>query len=187
MIPASPPDSAQTDSGHARAFANPRKGAFLAAFRVCGTVAKASRATSIDRDTHYCWLSDDPDYKAEFERAKTVAAEILEEEAVRRAYEGVPEPVFHAGVQCGQIQRYSDRLMIFLLEGYKSGTFRRNVSHELSGPNGGPIEHKGTLDLTKLTDAQILQLEQLAAVAAGEPETATVGQEAAHVEGDAAH
>ena len=40
----------------------------------------------------------------------------LEDEAIRRAREGVVEPVFQAGLHCGNVRKYSDLLLIFLLK-----------------------------------------------------------------------
>ena len=43
--------------------------------------------------------------------------DLLEEEARRRAVDGVNKrPIYHRGVQVGEIAQYSDKLLIFLLE-----------------------------------------------------------------------
>jgi hypothetical protein len=48
----------------------------------------------------------------------------LEDEAVRRAYHGVEEPVFYKGVQCGSVTSYSDTLLMFLLKARKPAVYR---------------------------------------------------------------
>jgi hypothetical protein len=48
-------------------------------------------AANISRRTHYRWLKTDHAYKGAFERAKVEAARGLEDEARRRAFEGVLE------------------------------------------------------------------------------------------------
>lgn len=39
--------------------------------------------------------------------------------------------------------------------------WKDKTEQEISGPNGGPIETKTTYDLSKLTDAELAQLEKL--------------------------
>jgi hypothetical protein len=79
-----------------------------------------------------------------------MAIDTLEAEAARRAFEGVPEPVFHAGKRVldiavdekGQIKRnadgkpiavpaairrYSDTLLMFLLNGNRSNKYRQRT------------------------------------------------------------
>lgn len=74
-----------------------RQGAFLAAFAECGNLTRAAKSAKIERDMHYRWLKDDPDYPALFDEARVKAADLLEEEARRRAVEGVFEPTTHKG------------------------------------------------------------------------------------------
>ena len=78
----------------------------------------------IDRGTHYDWLQKDPEYRAQFERAQEVAIQALEDEAVRRAYEGVERPVYQGGEKVGVIREYSDTLLIFLLKGARPQKYR---------------------------------------------------------------
>ena len=78
---------------------------------------------------------------------KRIGAEALEDEATRRAAEGVDEPVFHQGAQVGTIRKYSDTLAIFLLKGAMPEKYRDNAKLELSG----------RVDLGKLTDDELDQ------------------------------
>jgi len=78
----------------------------------------------IDRGTHYDWLKADPGYKAAFEAVQDQEAQALEDEAVRRAYEGVERPVYQMGRQVGTIREYSDALLIFLLKGLRPAKYR---------------------------------------------------------------
>jgi hypothetical protein len=48
----------------------------------------------------------------------------LEDEAVRRAYEGVERPVFQGGKQVGVVREYSDTLLIFLLKALRPEKYR---------------------------------------------------------------
>lgn len=79
---------------------NPKKKAFLAAFKVSANLTKAADAVRVDRGMHYRWLKEDPEYAAQFEAAKEEAAQSLEDEAVRRAHEGVLSPIVYHGRVC---------------------------------------------------------------------------------------
>jgi hypothetical protein len=54
----------------------------------------------------------------------------LEDEAVRRAYHGVEEPVFYKGVQCGTVTKYSDKLLIMLLKARNPAKYREGSGAE---------------------------------------------------------
>lgn len=55
----------------------------------------------------------------------------LEDEAHRRAFEGVDKPVFYQGDECGTIREYSDTLAIFLLKAHNPEKYRENSKVEL--------------------------------------------------------
>src|SRR6516225_2249263 len=91
--------------------------AFLAAYRTCASVTKAAEAAKIERANHYQWLRSDFDYAAAFEACKEQATQVLEDEAVRRAHDGVDEPVFYQGTFCGRFQNFSATFFFFFLKG----------------------------------------------------------------------
>ena len=83
----------------------------LAAFVEYGTISAACKAAGIGRSTWYGIKKDDPQFAADAEHAKHEVADGLEQEAIRRAYDG------------------SDVLLIFLLKGHKPEKFKeRNYS-----------------------------------------------------------
>jgi len=75
----------------------------------------------------YLWKSQDAEFAAEWDRFLVMGAEILEDEAIRRAREGYDEPVFYQGQMTGTIRKYSDTLLIFLLKGAMPAKYRENV------------------------------------------------------------
>jgi hypothetical protein len=107
----------------------------------------------IDRGTHYDWLQD-PEYKAQFEAAQLQAADMLEEEAIRRAYHGIEKPVTIAGKR-EVIHEHSDTLLIFLLKGARPQKYRDNVRQEISGPGGAAVIHRVILERVDLPMAQL--------------------------------
>lgn len=62
-----------------------KKPAFLAAFRVCGSIAGAAQAVGLDRGEHYDWLRLDAGYPAQFEAARIAAQAALHVTALRDA------------------------------------------------------------------------------------------------------
>lgn len=118
--------------------------AFLEAYMEHVTITKACDIIGYSRKVIYEWFSYDTQFKQAFDEAKKIAIERLEDEAHRRAFEGIENPVYQKGEFVGFIREYSDSLIQFLLKGHKPkiyGTDRQ----ELSGPGGGPIQ---TQDVT---------------------------------------
>ena len=107
-----------------------RQQAFLAAYMELGTVAAAMKAVGIGPLTHHQWLQAQPEYAEAFALAREAAADLLEAEAVRRALEGVEQPVFYQGKPCGAVRRYSDTLMMFLLKAMRPERFRDRAARQ---------------------------------------------------------
>lgn len=87
--------------------------------------------------------------------------------AVRGDEYGVQVALIAAAVAAGKMKPEAGRVA---MDGFKWTAARMaakgwgdKVSHELSGPGGGPIQH----DLSKLTDQQLEKLEELLAIAGG--------------------
>lgn len=116
--------------------AYPRKRAFLAAFQETGNVRQASRGARVGRSTHYRWLSDDPAYREAVQIAKEVAADRLEDEAMRRAVDGVVKPVgWYKGKPGGYVREYSDKLLIFLLKRLRPDKYAGRIQYPRVVPN----------------------------------------------------
>lgn len=109
----------------------PKKRAAAAAYAEVGTVLHACKAAEIDRATFYRWLKTDPEFAAAVELAREDAADRLEREVVRRAVEGVEEPLVSGGKMLGTVTRYSDTLLIFALKGLRPQKYRDNARLEV--------------------------------------------------------
>ena len=141
---------------------HPKKRAFLAAMASTASVVRAAEIVGMDRTNHYVWFKNDPDYAAAFETARMQGVDVLEAEAVRRAFEGVAKPIFHGGKRAidvvqnpdGSVKRdaagkpigipaavreYSDTLLIFMLKGRNPAVFGDRQKQEHSAPGGGGI------------------------------------------------
>lgn len=126
-----------------------KRSEFLAALETSGgNVTDAAKTAGFSRRAAYEWREDDAEFAAEWDEAVEAGTDQLEQEARRRAYEGVDEPVFYQGAECGTVRKYSDTLLIFLLKGRRPEKYRERVQ----------------IDVNKL-DADIER--ELAAIAAG--------------------
>ena len=101
---------------------------FLEALADTCNVREACKAAGIARNSAYLWRRDEPDFRKKWEEAVEVGADALEEEAVRRAREGVDEAVYYKGDICGTVRKYSDTLLIFLLKGAKPKKYGDKVA-----------------------------------------------------------
>src|SRR5437763_4620059 len=81
----------------------PRKAAFLTALVATGgNKLAAAEAAGVSRSVHYKWLEADERYAALYAAAMKQAGEALEDEARRRAHDGVREPIYWQGQKCGE-------------------------------------------------------------------------------------
>jgi hypothetical protein len=126
----------------ARGSTHHKKRAFLAAYAEFGNVSRSAKLVRIDRRRHYEWLEADPDYAAAFADAEEQAADVLEQEARRRAVDGLRRKKFtkdgkpiidpETGKQYTE-HEYSDTLLIFLLKGTCPEKYKDRVANEVSG------------------------------------------------------
>lgn len=111
-----------------------RLAAFCAALAASGgNVSRACEAVDICRMTAYEWRENDPAFATAWDRAKAIGLDALEDEATRRAFEGIDKPIVHQGVVTDTMKEYSDTLAIFLLKGGKPDKYRENSKVELGG------------------------------------------------------
>ena len=125
---------------------------FLAALRDTANVRLACDAVGIARTTAYDRRNSDERFAADWERTLEEAADLLEEEARRRAHAGWDEPVFgrlpgkDAGEgEIGAVRKYSDTLLIFLLKGARPEKYRERSD----------VRHSGKIDIGKLSDDEL--------------------------------
>lgn len=97
---------------------------FLKAYSELGVLSKAAEVAGIKLRQHYYWLQAFPEYAEEFEEAAQKALGRLEEEAIRRAVDGVEKPVFYKGQKVGTTKDYSDTLLMFMLKGMSPEKYR---------------------------------------------------------------
>ena len=120
-----------------------------------GNVTRACEIAGVSRGAPYSrpWREDEV-FQAHLPVAEEMATAALEAEAVRRAHDGVTEPVgWYKGKPGGYVQRYSDNLLMFTLKGRLPDKYRDRLEVR------GAIAH---VDLTQLPP------DLLARIAGGE-------------------
>ena len=113
---------------------------FLDTLRRTGNVRLAANNADVVRQVAYRARDSSDKFRADWDEALEEARELLEAEARRRAAIGVDEPVFYKGQVVGQIRKYSDNLLMFLLKAHWPEKFRENYAVEHRGPGGGPVK-----------------------------------------------
>lgn len=107
------------------------KVAFLTSLRDTCNVYEACRTAKVTRSVAYEWREKDETFAKLWDEAVEEATDALEKEARRRAIDGWDEPVFtRDGMHCGNIRRYSDKMLELLLRAHRPGKFRERVQVE---------------------------------------------------------
>jgi hypothetical protein len=117
-----------------------RKPAFLAAFRATCRVCDAAKVAGIDVSLHHRWMREDPQYRADFLESRDIAAQRLEDEAVRRGCDGVKKTLYYRGkpIHVGKTRahahevEYSDQLLLATLRRLNP-EWRERVDTHVSG------------------------------------------------------
>lgn len=129
-------------------FTGPQR-AFLAAYSVLGRVQPACAAARLNYWAPYNWIKRDPEFRQALKLAKRMSNEALEDEARRRAMDGVMVYVFYKGkpvldpetLKPYREYQYSDRLMELLLKANKPKKYRERIDtthrHSIETPGQG--------------------------------------------------
>jgi hypothetical protein len=90
-------NSAKREPRQIRTGESKRKAAFLRAFQKTFSAAEAFRLTGTDQAAHCHWLATDAEYKAEYRAMTADAADLMENELIHMAINGVFQPVIYQG------------------------------------------------------------------------------------------
>jgi len=132
---------------------------FLKRFGDHGCVRRACTEIGVGHSAVYNWRKKDDTFASGFQDAEHQAVSHLEAEALRRAIDGVDQPVFHGGDQVGSVRKYSDTLLIFLLKARAPDRYRDNYHFTHAGPAGGAIDIKVQHEqVHKLSQAQAAEV-----------------------------
>jgi hypothetical protein len=121
-----------------------------------GNVSRTCEVMKVKRAVLYSKREHNPEFEARFLVAKERGLDTMEDEATRRAVDGVEKGIYYQGARVDTETVYSDTLIQFLLKGGRPEKFKdRSV-----------VEHEGlvTRPLEQMTDCE---LEALIARKAG--------------------
>lgn len=96
---------------------------FIAQLRINGNITRACQTAEIERSTAYRLRESDPTFLAEWNEAIEVSIDRLEEEAYRRARDGVVKGVYYKGQIVGLESEASDSLMALMLKAKRPDQF----------------------------------------------------------------
>ncbi len=99
------------------------KEAFVGMLGQVPNITAVCRLMDITTDNVLKARKKDPEFNKKVLNAIDEGYDMLEEEARRRAVDGVVEPVWYKGEQVGGIRKYSDGLLTTLLKAYRPKRF----------------------------------------------------------------
>jgi hypothetical protein len=160
-----------------------RQGRFLEALASTGSVTAAIAVANTSRTRVYELRKADPAFASAWQEAEEIATDRLEDEARRRAVEGIAEPLVSAGKLVRDddgkpvlVRRYSDNLLLALLKARRPPRRERSVRFQLpalrsavdaasamaaltAGVATGEVTPGEAAELAKLVEAYIKALE----------------------------
>lgn len=110
---------------------------FCRAYAQRGIIREGTTAAGVSRRTYLRWRKEDEAFNEACMEAKQMAADVIEEEAHRRAIDGFDRPVIYQGEITDTYKDYSDSLLTMLMKGNKPEKYKERTEH--SGSVGRPM------------------------------------------------
>lgn len=114
-------------------------------------VTESARVAGYARRSVYEYRDKDTEFAARWQDAVQNHIETMEMEADRRALEGVEEPVYYQGKECGRVRKFSDNLLMFRLKALNPEVYRERT--ENINNVQGKIDH--THKLAEMPDDEL--------------------------------
>ena len=94
-----------------------------------GSVTVAADRAQLRRSSLYQRRQDDEEFAERWAKALDLGVERLQDNAMNRALNGTPKPVWRNGQQVGSVQQFDNRLLQFLLRAHRPEIYgdRRNA------------------------------------------------------------
>lgn len=112
-------------------------------------VRQAAEAAGVSFETPHHWRETDKTFAANWRIAEDAIADVIEEEAFRRAVKGVEKPVYRSGEVVGHVSDYSDAMLMFLLKARKPeryGTRQADTADDDANDLAKRLNLKGARD-----------------------------------------
>lgn len=113
---------------------------FLSVLAMGWSPTAAAVAAGISRITAYEWRKNDPEFAQRWADAIEQGTDCLEDEAVRRANEGVEKPLLFQGDVVALVREHSDTLMTLMLKGRRRKKFGDKVGLVGGDEDDNPIQ-----------------------------------------------
>lgn len=120
-----------------------RQAAVLCALRLGFSISKACDEAGITRRSYYRWIENSSEFARLAKDAEEIGTDTLEDEALRRGRDGWLEPVYHKGFRVDSVRKFSDTLLIMMLNARRPGKFR----YSKNGPGEGGNMQESLLGL----------------------------------------
>jgi len=98
------------------------------------TVTAALLKAGASREQLARWREQDAEFLIREQGARDALADLLEAEAIRRAFKGVRVPVYQGGLLAGHVTQYSDQLLTLLLKALRPEKFKDRQDVTVSQP-----------------------------------------------------
>lgn len=130
---------------------------FLEGVSRSNSITKVCAELNLSRVVVYAMKAQDSVFKQRLFDAQTIGVDAWEDEAARRAFDGVERKVFHQGVQIDTIKEYSDSLAIAMLRGAKPERYALQTRNEtvVGGSLGINLETLSDAELNEKIDAKL--------------------------------
>lgn len=160
---------------------------FLLVYARTANVSQSAKRARISRETFYQWRDHDEAFRARLTHADEDAQDVLRGETFRRAVVGVNEPLTNGAgliyeteevvgedgapvldsrgrpkmrrVKIATVKKYSDGLLQAMLKA-RVPEYREKKQVELSGPDGGPMQTRHTIDYAAIQTLLVAALAQ---------------------------
>lgn len=93
----------------------------------------AANRAGVSRRLIFMWMEKDADFKAQCHEAMESGIDLMEDEALRRATQGVQKPIYQQGMLVGYVTEYSDKLLEMNLKARRPGKYRERVDVNQTG------------------------------------------------------
>lgn len=138
-----------------------RRAAFLGELSRGCSVGRAAFVAGISYKHAYFLRNTDPEFAADWDDAVEQGTDAIEDEARRRAVEGVQKPDYYQGEVVGYTTHYSDNILLSMLAArrphkWKRGDVNISVSEPVSGIRRKIITPDGVDITDQVEDAEVV-------------------------------
>jgi hypothetical protein len=107
---------------------------FIGAIMQGMSLSDSAKRANISLTMIYKRNRKDEVFRRSWKEAAYIGTTLLEQEAMRRAFHGVIEPVFYKGEECGGVRKYDNTLLMNLLRSRRPEIYRDNGNNGDKAP-----------------------------------------------------